>query len=267
MFPIRDNIPPQRTALVNYLLILICLCVFIVQLKSEYSSSTMVEEYGFIPLRLSHPEKEVEIVTGARIIRTMSGNEVEYLKRPAVPAQVSPFFTMVTCVFLHGSLMHLLGNMLFLYIFGDNVEDRLGHIGYLCFFLLSGLVASSIHYVSEPNSMIPTIGASGAIAGVMGAYLFWYPDAKIQTLIPLGFILQFVLIPAPFFLIVWFLIQLYSGFGTLGGAESGGVAWWAHIGGFVFGASFALLARNTFFTAPQNDKRTAAHQPVRLLRR
>ena len=131
--------------------------------------------------------------------------------------------------------MHFFGNMWFLWIFGDNVEDRYGHFGYLIFYLLCGVAASAAHYLAGPTSMIPTIGASGAIAGVMGAYLFLYPRARVLTLVPLVVILQVLSVPAPLFLGFWFLMQFYQGAVAAASGAAGGVAWWAHIGGFVVG--------------------------------
>jgi hypothetical protein len=142
-------------------------------------------------------------------------------------------------MFLHGSLLHILGNMWFLYIFGDNIEDRLGHLRYLIFYLLCGLAAGLVHLFTNWNSKIPTIGASGAIAGVMGAYMLLYPRARVLTLIPIFFFFQFVELPAFILLGYWFLIQLLSAGVTP--SNVGGIAFWAHIGGFVSGFIFVKL--------------------------
>jgi membrane associated rhomboid family serine protease len=147
--------------------------------------------------------------------------------------------------------MHLLGNMWFLYIFGDNVEDRLGHWGYLIFYVGCGIAASFAHYAFEVNSDIPTLGASGAIAGVMGAYLVLYPHANVMALVPLLFILQMMVIPAPIFLGLWFVIQLFQGTFSIGATEAAGVAWWAHIGGFVAGFIIAWLLNKSGQTQPR----------------
>jgi membrane associated rhomboid family serine protease len=140
-------------------------------------------------------------------------------------------------MFLHGGFLHILGNMLYLWIFGDNVEDRMGHLRYLVFYLLCGWAASYAHVWSDPASRLPSIGASGAIAGVLGAYLVLYPRAKVVTLIPLGFFTEIVRIPAFLVLAFWFLQQFVAGALSLSArtAQSGGVAWWAHIGGFATG--------------------------------
>ena len=134
--------------------------------------------------------------------------------------------------------------MWFLYIFGDNVEDRLGHVGFALLYLGTGIFAGLAHYFSGPDSPIPTIGASGAIAGVMGAYACFYPHARVQAILPLFVIIQIFVLPAPLFLGIWFAMQTFSG---LTGGASAGVAWWAHIGGFVAGAVVALIAGRTHF--------------------
>jgi hypothetical protein len=144
--------------------------------------------------------------------------------------QVLPF---LTSMFLHGGILHILGNMWFLYIFGDNIEDRIGHFRYLIFYLLCGVVAGLVHLLASWGSKIPTIGASGAIAGVMGGYVVLFPHARVLTLIPIFFFFQFFEIPAFVFLGYWLLIQIVSA--SLRGSDVGGVAWWAHIGGFLAG--------------------------------
>jgi membrane associated rhomboid family serine protease len=142
---------------------------------------------------------------------------------------------LLTSMFLHGGWLHLLGNMLYLYIFGDNVEDRLGHVRYLLFYLLCGFAAGGAQALSSPGSNLPMVGASGAIAGVSGAYFLFFPSARVVTLVPIFFFLQVMEVPAVFFLLIWFLWQLMSGVASLGSAAGGGVAFWAHIGGFVAG--------------------------------
>ena len=146
-------------------------------------------------------------------------------------------FTPVTAMFLHAGWMHMLGNMLYLYIFGDNVEDTLGHGGYLLFFLACGIASFAAQILLRPDSAVPNLGASGAIAGVLGAYFLLFPRARVLTLLPFFLIVE---IPAVVFLGLWFLLQFLSGAATLGraAATSGGVAWWAHVGGFVAGMVF-----------------------------
>lgn len=149
------------------------------------------------------------------------------------------FLPLLTSMFLHGSIMHILGNMLFLWIFGDNVEDYFGHLGYLFFYLFCGVGSDLVHIFFNWGSHVPALGASGAISGVMGAYLVLYPRAKVLTLV-LIFLLE---IPAVFILLYWFLIQFLQGIGSVGAVATGGVAWWAHIGGFLLGMVVTLVLR------------------------
>jgi len=154
------------------------------------------------------------------------------------------YFTLVSSIFLHGGWMHIIGNMWSLWIFGDNVEDRMGRIGFGCFYLLSGLAAGVLHIAFNATSHAPTVGASGAIAGVMGAYLLLFPHATVITLVPIFIFLQTIELPAVVFLGLWFLINLWSGIGSLAAhTQAGGVAWWAHIGGFLLGILWALPLR------------------------
>ena len=170
---------------------------------------------------------------------------------PARYTSVAHFFSLsgkvlplFSSMFLHGGWVHLIGNMWVLWIFGDNVEDRLGHLKYLGFYLLSGIAAALLHIFTNLHSMMPTIGASGAIAGVMGAYFRFFPRARVETVIPPFFFGPFFALPAVLFLGFWFLLQFYNGALSLGarGQAFGGVAWWAHVGGFLFGLMFALMA-------------------------
>ncbi|HBN74285.1 MAG TPA: rhomboid family intramembrane serine protease [Planctomycetaceae bacterium] len=241
MIPLHDTIPSRSTPYVNYLLMASCTIAFLIQLSQPPGAPDLVERYGMIPARVSHPDSEV-MVQEYRSAQLVPGR-VELVERPAAPSAVAPFLTLATCVFLHGGWMHFLGNMLFLFIFGDNVEDCLGHIGYFLFYVGAGVLASLAHYLSMPESTIPTIGASGAIAGVMGAYFILYPHAKVMTLVPLFVIFFTVMLPAQVFLGIWIVFQLLQGTYSLGGTESSGVAWWAHIGGFLAGFLIVLSLR------------------------
>ena len=158
---------------------------------------------------------------------------------PTIPIPV--WLTILTSMFLHGGLMHLLGNMLYLWIFGDNVEDAMGPIRFLLFYILCGVAAALTQIAIDPGSAIPLIGASGAIAGVLAAYFMLFPHARVLTLIPIFFFLRLISVPAVFLLGVWFLLQVISGAGSLG--SGGGVAWFAHIGGFIAGAALVFLFR------------------------
>ena len=202
--------------------------------------------YGFILLNL-----------GIYLIQIQFSDELicSFGTIPSNIASGRDFYTLLTSMFLHGGWMHIIGNMWFLFIFGDNVEDRFGHVGYAIFYLASGIGASLVHLVSEPSSTIPTIGASGAIAGVMGAYFLWYRHAQVKALVPLGIFIQIMVLPAWFFLGFWFVIQFLQGTMSSAAAESAGVAWWAHIGGFGVGFGLALLAEKWGLVQPLNLQR------------
>ena len=209
MFPIRDTIQSSTFPIVNTMLILVNVIVFFFEMSIP-DVSHFLNAYGLVPGRYLHP------ATGIQLFGSWQ--------------QIVPF---VTFMFLHGGFLHLIGNMWFLYLFGDNIEDRLGHLRYLAFYFLCGWASAFAQLMSNAGSMVPTIGASGAIAGVMGAYMILFPRARILTLVFIIIIPYFFEIPAVFFLAIWFGIQFLSA--SLTGAHATGIAWWAHIGGFVFG--------------------------------
>lgn len=213
MIPIRDQIPSQTVPIVNYLLIAANVVVFILQflLFSGPAEEAFVYEYALIPSQVT------------------AGLDV---------GDVRDIFTSM---FMHAGLAHIGGNMLYLWIFGDNVEDRLGHARYIAFYLVGGVLASLAHILTNPTSQIPTVGASGAIAAVLGAYLVLFPQSRVVTLIPLGFFVRMTVVPAIIVLGLWFILQLFSGLISMGGPDVGGVAFWAHIGGFVAGVVMAKL--------------------------
>ena len=215
MIPIRDTIPSKNYPVVNNTIIGINVVVYLVQISLVPDLNRFVYIYGLVPARYSIPQITSYFTTGQQI------------------------FSLFSFMFLHGGFWHLLGNMWSLYIFGDNVEDRLGPFLYFVFYLLCGITSGLSHLIINLNSNMPTIGASGAIAGVMGAYLILHPNAKILTLIPIIFIPWFVEIPAFFFLGLWFVLQFISATGSHG--SIGGIAWWAHIGGFIFGIIFLKI--------------------------
>ncbi len=216
MFPIRDENPARSTAWMTILLIAANACVFLIQwLLSDLDVERLVMRAALIPARL--------------------GGGVEM---PGLP----PALTLVTSQFLHGGLLHLGGNMLFLWIFGNNVEDEMGPFRFLVFYLLCGIAAGGIHFATAPDSTIPTVGASGAISGVLGAYALLFPRARIFTLVILVFYISVVPIPALLWVGIWFVLQLLSGIAT-GTATGGGVAWFAHVGGLVAGVALVYLFR------------------------
>lgn len=250
VIPLRDLIPARTTPLVNYAMIGICAVVWLLQVGND----SIVELFGMVPERVTGDGAR-EIPWKESVGLDASGTE-QYVIRPMRPAAVPEWLTLLTCTFLHGGWLHFLGNMWFLWIFGDNVEDRLGHLGYLGFYLACGVVASGAHLLAGPDSPIPTVGASGAIAGVMGAYLHLYPRSQIIALVPLGIVMTTMVLPAPLFLLVWFGLQVFRG--TIESAgPSGGVAWWAHIGGFAVGYLVALaLGRTPMVRPPVTDRRS-----------
>ena len=244
MIPLRDNIPSRTFPIVNTAVIVVCSVVYLMQAMGTFGEGKLAEQYGMVPARVTEPGEPV-VLRQSGEVQTPYGRERVTIERSIAEPPLPPWMTFVTCMFLHGSLMHFLGNMWFLWIFGDNVEDRLGRIGYGCLYLGTGLAAGLAHYITDVDSGIPTIGASGAIAGVMGAYLYFYPHAKVQAVLPIVIILQVFTIPAPVFLGLWFVFQTVSGLQALGSSVAGGVAWWAHIGGFVAGAAAAYLLGRT----------------------
>ncbi len=209
MIPLRDSEPSHSTPFVTVSLITVNVLVFFYQLSLDrFSLNHLIAAHGLIPDRL-HLD------------------------------------AFVSSMFLHGGWLHLIGNMWFLWIFGDNIEDILGRAKYLLFYLLCGVAAALVHVAFNGDSRVPTIGASGAIAGVMGAYLLKFRHSRVVTLVPIFFFLTTMEIPAVYILMYWFLVQLISGFGSIGYSQlsQGGVAWFAHVGGFVAGMLLILVMR------------------------
>ena len=215
MIPLRDTIQARNYPIVNTSIIGFNVVIFLFELSRGPLLDRFILTYGLVPARYSISEISAYFSTGQQILALFS------------------------FMFLHGGFWHLLGNMWSLYIFGDNVEDRLGPFRYLLFYILCGWASGLSHLFINWHSQVPTIGASGAIAGVMGAYLILYPKSRILTLIPIIIIPYFIEIPAFFFLGFWFLLQFLNAAGTQAG--SGGIAWWAHVGGFVFGILFLKI--------------------------
>lgn len=219
MIPLRDHNPRQTVPFVTYILIALNVLGFLWELSLGENLERALFSVAFIPARFWLPG-----------------------------ALVADLITIFASMFLHGSLMHIGSNMLYLWIFGDNVEDRLGHTRYLLFYALCGILATLAHAFFSPASRIPAIGASGAIAGVLGAYLILYPHARVTTIIPIFFFVTIREIPAVIILGLWFILQLLSGVGSLGvqdAQDMGGVAFFAHIGGFVAGMLLVFLFGGT----------------------
>jgi membrane associated rhomboid family serine protease len=209
VIPLRDIIPSRTTPIVTVCLIALNIVVFLYELTLGRAVDALTLYYGLVPAAFS-------------------------------------WVNVFTSMFLHGSFMHIGGNMLYLWIFGDNVEDRMGHGRFLVFYLLCGTAAALAQTITTPESIVPMVGASGAIAGVMGAYFVLYPRSRIVTLIPLFFFFQVIEVPAIAFLGIWFAMQFISGVGAIGstiGGSGGGIAFWAHVAGFVAGITGVALFR------------------------
>jgi membrane associated rhomboid family serine protease len=221
--PLYDIQKRRTFPVVNVALIVVNVLAFLYELSLGAHLQGFIQQAAFVPARF--------VEAGNPFTETRS---------------------VLVSMFLHGGWAHLLGNMLYLWIFGDNVEDRLGHVKYLVFYLGAGFVATLSHAASNPASTVPSIGASGAIAGVLGAYLVMFPRARVVTLIPLGFFIRLAELPALLVLGFWFVLQLFSGAVSLGAAtaQTGGVAWWAHIGGFVAGLVVGGVVRLVRGPAP-----------------
>ena len=223
MFPLKDDNPSNSAPVVTVALIVLNALFFVYQISLEAGGAdgaragqAFIDEFGLVPCRL----------TGACRVG------------PELP---SPILTIFTSMFMHGGLFHIGGNMLYLWIFGNNVEDTLGHGRYLLFYLLSGVAAALAQTAVGPSSMVPMVGASGAVSGVLGAYLLLFPHAHVTTLIILGFFFRLVHIPAMVVLGFWIVLQVLNGLGSFG--SSGGVAFFAHIGGFLVGMGLLYVLK------------------------
>ena len=225
MIPLRDNAAPRRLTPINVALIAANLAVFVYELSLGPRVAAFVERFALVP---------------AAVTRALSSNAY----RDA--GALAPLMTTVTSMFIHGGLWHVAGNMLYLFIFGAAVEYRMGALRYLSFYFAAGIAAALATVWIAPESSVPVIGASGAIAGVLGAYFILYPRGRILTILPIFIFIQFIEIPAVIYLFVWFAVQLYAGLQQSGrAAVMGGVAWWAHVGGFMFGVAMGpMLAVN-----------------------
>ena len=208
MLPIKDTEPNEKFPVATITIIALNIMVFIKQVTLPYNEAMeMVYKYAFIPSRFLGGIFHIE-----------------------------SYIPLFTSMFMHGDLIHIISNMWSLWLFGDNVEDRMGSFRFVLFYILTGLIAGFAHFIAGPTSNIPTVGASGAIAGVMGAYFLMFPHSKIVTLVPFILFYRRILIPAPVFLFIWFIGQIRSGIMSVGYGTIGGVAWWAHIFGFLSGA-------------------------------
>jgi membrane associated rhomboid family serine protease len=256
VFPLKDNIPTDRTPYLTIAFIVInVLAYFVLQRGGILSgpSDSGVLDYGAIPYEITNPGKEC----------ALAGEQIVCEGQPGVvgsaPDQPPTILTVFTSMFMHGSLLHLGGNMLFLWIFGNNVEDSMGHVKFAAFYLLGGIAALLAQTAIDPDAAIPTIGASGAVAAVLGGYILLYPRARVVTLIFIVFFFTIIELPAMLVLGLWFLLQLFYGVAETAtpAGGGGGVAYFAHIGGFAFGLLMIKL-----FASKQKDYTVPPKYPV-----
>lgn len=222
MIPIRDVNPIRTRPVITWVLILVCGVVFLYEATlPDDLRRAFFYRWALVPARLSAGDPEA-------------------------------YVTVLTSMFLHGGLAHVVGNLWFLRLFGDNVEDAVGRVRYLVLYLVSGVIAAAAQYLSDPFSDVPMLGASGAIGGVLGAYLVLFPHARIVAIVPIFVFVQFVEWPAMIFLLLWLLVQVVGGFGSVLAGAVGGVAYWAHVGGFVAGMLLGVVFRPVAHGVPQD---------------
>jgi membrane associated rhomboid family serine protease len=259
LFPVKDDIPTRRFPVLTVAIIVICCFVYFVVEQGLWelgaTGNERVVEYGAIPYEITHPGKECAEVSGQLVCEGQPGVS------GSAPEQAPWWVTLFTAMFMHGSLLHLGGNMLFLWIFGNNIEDSMSEYRFVAFYLLGGLVATAAQVAVDPNAAVPTVGASGAIAAVLGGYAVLYPRARVVTVVFIIIFFTIIELPALLVLGFWILMQLFLGANDLGSQAvggSGGVAYFAHIGGFVFG----FLMIRLFANRAQEDYEQAHRLPV-----
>lgn len=218
--PIKDINPTERTPVITISIIAINVMVYIYQMSLGSQVNAFIASYGATPFEITRMTDLTHTVLGGRFTH--------------FPGPSPIYLTLITSMFIHGSLLHLGGNMLYLWIFGNNIEDLVGPFKFTLLYLISGFAAHFLHIITDPGSLIPTVGASGAVAGLLGAYLIAYPRARVLTLV-FFFFIRLAILPAFVVIIFWFFIQLISAMASLGGMQGGGVAWFAHVGGFLAG--------------------------------
>jgi membrane associated rhomboid family serine protease len=252
VFPLKDNIPTRRPPVVTIALIIANVVIFVLSIRNGGSlfsgpAANVVVDYGVIPYEITNPGEECDFVAQAGRVLCEGQPGVSGAAEPQPPT----WFTALSSMFMHGGLLHIGGNMLFLWVFGNNIEDSMGRVKFLVFYVLGGIAAMALQTAVDPDATVPSVGASGAVAAVLGGYLLLYPRARVLTLVFLFVFFTFIQIPALFFLVIWFGQQVL--FGYLDYADptggGGGVAYFAHIGGFLFG----LLAVKLFASRVQRD--------------
>ncbi len=227
MIPIRDRNPSGTFPYITIGIIVVNVIIFLYEFSLGSELGKFIMKFGVVPLKVSYYSQASDLTF------------------------INTFFPFISSMFLHGGFIHLIGNMWFLWIFGDNIEDKLGHFKYLAFYFICGIIASSVHVFFNSQSNVPCIGASGSIAGVLGAYMITFPHARVVTVIPLWFIWPVIELPAMVVLGFWFVIQFFNGAVSITASTSGaGVAWWAHIGGFAAGVIILYIIRIFFMRRP-----------------
>jgi membrane associated rhomboid family serine protease len=262
LIPLKDDIPTRRFPVLTVALILINVAMFFffqgAFLAPEAEFNEKVAEYGVIPYEVSHPDKSCDLVGGQVACEGQEGVSGE------APEDLAPMWlTLFTSMFMHGGPLHIAFNMLFLWIFGNNIEDSMGRVRFVGFYLLGGLAAIGLQTLVEPSATVPTIGASGAVAAVLGGYALLYPRARVVTLIIIVIFFTVIRLPALVVLGVWILLQLAAGLAELGNPVAGGeggVAYFAHIGGFVFGLLLIKLFANRVHEDYAHVGRTPAYR-------
>ena len=220
MIPIRDRNPSGTFPYVTIGIIIVNILIFLYELSLGSGLGEFIMKFGVVPLKVSYYSQVPDLTF------------------------INTFFPFISSMFLHGGFVHLIGNMWFLWIFGDNIEDKLGHFKFIAFYFLCGIIASSVHVFFNSQSNVPCVGASGAIAGVLGAYMVTFPRARVVTIVPLFVFIQVMELPAIVVLGFWFVIQFFNGAASITASASGaGVAWWAHIGGFAAGVIILYIIR------------------------
>jgi membrane associated rhomboid family serine protease len=232
MIPIRDRNPSGTFPYVTIGIIVINIFIFLYELSLGSDLGVFLHQYGVVPIKVTHYYRSFDLTL------------------------MDTFFPFLSSTFLHAGFIHLIGNMWFLWIFGDNIEDKLGHVKYFGFYILCGVIASSVHVFFNSRAEIPCVGASGAIAAVLGAYMVTFPRARVTTVVPIFFFLQIIELPAVVVIGFWILIQFFSGAVSLTASTSdgGGVAWWAHVGGFMSGIILFYTIRILFVRKPVKRK-------------
>ena len=260
MLPLKDNIPTDRFPVVTVVLIVINILMFFVFQQAKWDGGGFavdqqnVVEYAEIPYEITNPGKQCDLVGGEEdgsvVCEGQEGVTGDAEEQPAT------WLTLLTSMFMHGGLLHIGGNMLFLWIFGNNVEDSMGRAKFIAFYLLGGLAATAAQVAFDPDSTVPTLGASGAVAAVLGGYALLYPRARVVTLLLLIIFITVIELPAWLVLFGWAILQVFSA-SSQAGLEGGGVAYWAHIGGFVFGLALIKL-----FASRRKDDYVEPRLPV-----